>query len=91
MYLHAKLKRPTLRNITHSPLDEKRRLPHPQKRVYYKQGIAHGEGVMKLRHVLLFLGLILGALLAVWVVLNYESLRSSHNRKREVSLNWIEL
>jgi uncharacterized integral membrane protein len=46
---------------------------------------------MKLRHVLLFLGLILGVVLAVWAVMNYDSLRSSYSRRREIPLDWIEL
>ena len=46
---------------------------------------------MKLRHVMLFLGLILGVIFAVWVVLNYDSLRSSYSHRREVPLDWIEL
>jgi len=46
---------------------------------------------MKLRHVLLFLGLILGVVLAVWIVLNADSLRSSLGKKRETHQDWIEI
>lgn len=58
---------------------------------------------MKPRHVLLWLGLILGATLAVWVVLNRRELwalpsqsdkkfrEKARETSRKISRDWIEL